>query len=113
MALASAFNDPRFPPLRPEELKDVEIEISVLSPPVPVKDISEIKIGRDGLIVSKGWLRGVLLPQVATEYNWDTITFLKHTCIKAGLYPDAWKEPDTVIERFEAEVFSESDLGLI
>lgn len=113
MAIASAFEDPRFPPLRPEELKEVEIEISVLTPPVPVKDISEIKVGRDGLLISKGWHRGVLLPQVAIEHNWDRITFLRHTCIKAGLHSDAWKEEDTLIERFEALVFSESEFGLV
>jgi len=108
MAIASGWEDPRFPPLDESELKDIEIEISVLSPLRPAKP-EEIEVGKHGIYITKGFYRGVLLPQVATEYGWDRETFLAQTCIKAGLNPDAWKEPDTKIEIFSADVFSEKD----
>ena len=106
-AIAAATEDPRFPPLRVRELDGLEIEISVLTPIVPVRDVGEIEVGRDGLIVSQGGRRGLLLPQVATEQGWDRDTFLAHTCLKAGLRPDAWKT-GAYIARFQAEVFSEA-----
>jgi AmmeMemoRadiSam system protein A len=108
-AVSAAFEDPRFPPVQKQELGALEIEISVLSPPIAVGDVSEIVVGRDGLIVSDGYHRGLLLPQVATEYNWDIETFLSHTCMKAGLKPDAWRS-GLSIQRFEAQVFNESEL---
>jgi AmmeMemoRadiSam system protein A len=107
MAAAAAFHDPRFSPLRQEELADLDIEISVLSPMRQIKNIEEIEVGKHGLYIVKGLDRGLLLPQVATQYNWDRLTFLRQTCGKACLNQDAWKEPDTRIFVFTAEVFSE------
>ncbi|MCE5252194.1 AmmeMemoRadiSam system protein B [bacterium] len=105
MAKAAALEDPRFPPVKPDELPRIEFEISVLTPIRKITDINEIQVGRDGIIISRGYNRGLLLPQVATEYGWDRKTFLEHTCLKAGLPKDAWKESGTVIEMFSAEVF--------
>ena len=105
MARAAALEDPRFPNVDPGELESIEFEISVLTPIRKIDNIEEIVVGRDGIIISKGWNRGLLLPQVATEYGWDRITFLEHTCNKAGLSKDAWKDDDTTIEMFSAEVF--------
>ena len=85
----------------------LELEISVMGPIVPVKDINDIEVGRDGLIVSRGRNAGLLLPQVATEYGWDRQTFLDQTCIKAGLEKGAWRSEQTRIEKFAAEVFGE------
>jgi uncharacterized protein len=113
MAKASAFRDPRFAPLSKNEYDNIDIEISVLSPIEQVKEISEIVVGRDGLIISNGRRSGLLLPQVATENNWDLQQFLEHTCYKAGLQPDAWKQKDTKIEKFSAQVFGEKEMGLI
>jgi len=109
MAISAAFNDPRFPSLNREEFQFTEIEISVLTPKEKVKDISEIHIGRDGIIVKKGNREGLLLPQVASEYGWDTISFLEQTCRKAGLHSQAWKESGTEIFSFSALIFGESD----
>ena len=95
MAIAAAFNDPRFPPLRQEELAGLDLEISVLSPMRQIKNIEEIEVGRDGIYLEQGPYRGLLLPQVATEYGWDRRTFLKQTSVKAGLPPDAWEAPNT------------------
>jgi AmmeMemoRadiSam system protein A len=108
MAAAAAFHDPRFKPLRPEELADLEIEISVLSPMKLIKSTDEIEVGRDGLYVVQGFCRGLLLPQVAKEYKWDRLAFLQQTCCKAGLAPDAWKDSSTKIYSFTADVFAES-----
>ena len=113
MSVASAFRDPRFPPLTLKEYENIDIEISVLSPIEEVTGISDIVIGRDGLIISSGGRSGLLLPQVATENNWDLPTFLEHTCFKAGLPGDAWKWKDTKIEKFSAQVFGEKEMGLI
>ncbi|MCL2155958.1 MAG: AmmeMemoRadiSam system protein A [Leptospirales bacterium] len=110
MALASAFKDPRFPSLNREEYKKIDIEISVLSPIERVNDINDIVVGRDGIIITKGFNRGLLLPQVATEQGWDRDTFLTHTCYKAGLPGDSWKKSDVIIEKFSAQVFSENEL---
>ncbi len=107
MALAAAFDDPRFPPLRQDEFKNVAIEISVLSPLKKIKDINEIEIGIHGLYITRGFYSGLLLPQVATEYGWDRLLFLQETCHKAGLQTDAWKEKDTNIFIFSAEVIDE------
>ena len=107
MAVAAATRDPRFPPVTPGELQQVDIEISVLTPPRRVADSSEVTVGEHGVVVSRGYQRGVLLPQVATENGWDRQTFLEHTCLKAGLPSHAWKEEGTVIEVFTAQVFGE------
>lgn len=113
MAKSSAFQDPRFPPLRMEEYGKMDIEISVLSPIEPVMDVrKDIKVGRDGLIISSGFRSGLLLPQVATEQKWDLIKFLENTCYKAGLPGDAWKNQGTKIEKFSAQVFGEKELGI-
>jgi len=100
--------DWRFNPVTPDELKDIEIEISVLSPPVPVKSYKEIEIGKHGIILKKGIHQAVFLPQVAPEQGWDLATTLSHLAMKAGLPPDAWKE-GCKFEVFTAIVFSESD----
>jgi AmmeMemoRadiSam system protein B/AmmeMemoRadiSam system protein A len=105
MAQAAAFDDPRFPPLSKEELEEVDLEISVLSPLRLVEDIKEIEVGKHGLYVERGYRSGLLLPQVAVEYGWDVPTFLEQTCLKAGLPPQAWKDKETKIYLFSAEVF--------
>ena len=105
-AVAAATADPRFPPLTPDELQQIDIEISLLGPLEPIGGPAEVEIGRHGLVVELGWHRGLLLPQVATELHWNAETFLAHTCHKAGLPRDAWKTGARVW-RFEAEVFGE------
>jgi len=105
MAEAAAFQDPRFPPLTKQELKDLSIEISALTPFRQIQDIKEIQVGKHGLMIERGFNAGLLLPQVATEYGWDTLTFLEHTCQKAGLPKDAWKDKKTKIQVFSAEIF--------
>ncbi|MEA2064162.1 MAG: AmmeMemoRadiSam system protein B, partial [Gemmatimonadota bacterium] len=109
MAMAAAVKDTRFPPVSPGELDRLELEISVMSPIFEVTDPETIVVGRDGLIIGRGPYRGLLLPQVASEYGWDRETFLAQTCRKAGLPPDAWKQEGTRIEAFSAEVFGERD----
>jgi AmmeMemoRadiSam system protein A len=106
MAIAAATKDPRFYPLARPELDDLTIEISVLSPLKKIDAITEITVGVHGLYIEKNVNRGVLLPQVATEYGWDRETFLAQTCLKAGLHEDAWKENAT-ISIFSALVFGE------
>jgi len=105
LAKAAAFEDNRFMPLAEEEMPFLSVEITILGDPVPVKNLGEIVIGRDGLIVEKGYHRGLLLPQVAEEYNWDVETFLQHTCLKAGLPPDEWRKGGVTIYKFEGVVF--------
>ena len=109
MAIAAATEDPRFPNVTPEEMDQIDIEISVLTPMKRVKDVSEIEVGTHGILMRQGMYQGVLLPQVATEWNWEREEFLEHTCEKAGLPIDAWKDPATSIEIFSAEVFGERD----
>src|ERR1051326_1030204 len=106
-AINAAFRDPRFYPLRPGELDNIKIEISVMGPVEPVKAIEDIMVGRDGLIISRGPNAGLLVPQVATDYGWDRDTFLCQTCVKAGLPPNAWKSREARIEKFSAEVSGE------
>lgn len=106
-AKAAALSDPRFAPVVSDELREIEIEISVLSAPEDVTP-NEIEPGRHGLIVSRGTQRGLLLPQVAAEYGWTAQRFLEETCIKGGMKPDVWKSDATRIQAFSAEVFSES-----
>ena len=107
MAQASASKDPRFYPLKEEDLTNFNLEISVLSPLRKVESIEEIEVGTHGIYIEKSFYRGVLLPQVATEHNWDRQTFLKQTCIKAGLPTDAWEAEDAEIYVFSAQVFGE------
>jgi len=90
-AAAAASADPRFPPVMPDELPHLRVEVSVLSPLRSIADLQEIRIGIHGLFVSQTGRHGLLLPQVATEFGWDRETFLRQTCLKAGLPGDAWK----------------------
>jgi AmmeMemoRadiSam system protein A len=109
MAIASAFEDPRFPSLKEDELKDIDIEISVLSEPQKINDPNIIEMGKHGVIVRSGFRSGVFLPQVATETGWDRDTFMSNLCShKAGLPADAWKKKGVDIYIFTAEVFSEN-----
>jgi AmmeMemoRadiSam system protein A len=105
-AVAAAFRDPRFEPLTREELDDVRIEISALTPMTPGSP-DDVVVGRDGILIERGRSRGLLLPQVAVEYGWDTETFLDATCRKAGLEGGSWRDPGTRISTFSAEVFGE------
>ena len=106
LAAEVSCEDPRFRPLAVDELPDVTIDLSLLTPPEVVTDFSTIVIGRDGLIVERGRRRGLLLPQVATEHGWDVTMFLSQTCVKARLPADAWRNGARVL-RFQAEVFGE------
>lgn len=111
-AIAAATNDPRFPPVTADELDRITFEVTVLTPPVeldvePSKLPSSIKVGRDGLIVKQGPYSGLLLPQVPVEYGWSEQEFLSHTCQKAGLPKDCWKEERTRVFSFEGIIFKE------
>jgi AmmeMemoRadiSam system protein A len=108
IAIRSAFDDPRFPPLTRNELEQIDIEISILSPLKRIQSIEEIEAGKHGLVVELLNHRGLLLPQVAVEYQWDRKQFLRYTCLKAGLPEDAWENPDVVIFIFTADTFSET-----
>ncbi len=107
MTIAASSHDPRFPAVDLSELKDIRIEISVLSPMKRVRDAAEVKIGQHGLYITKGENAGLLLPQVATSNSWGREEFLNQTCVKAGLPSSAWKEKDTQIYLFSAQIFSE------
>ena len=106
-ATLAALRDPRFRPVSASELKELEYEISVLSPMRRVIDPNAITVGRDGLLLRNSDHEGLLLPQVAVEQKWDRVRFLRETCIKAGMPPDCWQNDDTDIFRFTAEVFGE------
>jgi len=113
-AVLAAAHDPRFPPVKPEEVEGLEIELSILTPPQAVpaaQAVEKIVPGIHGIIVCRGALRGLLLPQVAAEQGWGAQRFLEETCRKAGLPLDAWRDPEARIELFTAEVFSEADYG--
>lgn len=105
MAEAAAFRDPRFSPVTSQELDDLEIEISVLTPLRQIKDVNEIQVGKHGIYISKGYRSGVLLPQVATEQGWDRQRFLEHTCLKAGLPANTWRDAETEVYIFSADIF--------
>ncbi len=107
IAIQSATADPRFPAVGYDEMKEISIEVSVLTVPKKV-DAKDVVLGRDGVIVKKGYRQGVFLPQVADETGWSKEDFMSNLCLhKAGLSPDSWKHPDTEIYTFQAEVFSE------
>jgi AmmeMemoRadiSam system protein A len=106
-AAAAALRDPRFPPVRPAELPELKLEISALTPLVPVEDTDDIQVGTHGLMVCLGPNRGLLLPQVPEEYGWEREEFLSQTCRKAGLGPGDWKNDAAQMFSFEAEVFGE------
>jgi uncharacterized protein (TIGR00296 family) len=109
----SATRDPRFPPLEEKELNNIIIEVTILTKPElieinqPEDYLSKIEIGRDGLIVEQGFFKGLLLPQVPIEQGWNKEEFLSHTCMKAGLIPDAWFDKNTKISKFSGQVFTE------
>jgi AmmeMemoRadiSam system protein A len=107
MAVAAASEDPRFSPIDARDVADLQVAISALGPTGPIADPRKVEIGRQGLLVSRGFHRGTLLPKVAVEHGWGPEEFLKHTCLKAGLPPGAWEEPDVTVEVFDAEEFGE------
>ncbi|MCP4400713.1 MAG: AmmeMemoRadiSam system protein A [bacterium] len=109
MALAASTQDPRFPPVTEDELEALQLEISVMSPLRKVDSPDEVQPGVHGILMRRGSRSGLLLPQVATERDWDRQTFLEHTCLKAGLLPNEWQDPETDIYVFSAQVFKESD----
>ena len=112
-AVAAATEDPRFPAVTTKELDDITFEVTVLTPPMeidvsdPIEYLSKIKIGRDGLIIRHSFSSGLLLPQVPVEYGWNAEEFLQHTCEKAGLARDTWKNESVKIEKFEGIIFKE------
>jgi len=112
-AIAAATEDPRFPSVKTNELNDIVFEVTVLTPPVeidvsdPMEYLKKIKVGRDGLIIRHSFSSGLLLPQVPVEYGWNVEEFLQHTCEKAGLERDTWKNEDVKIEKFEGIIFKE------
>jgi len=109
MAVGAAFEDPRCPPLRTDEVPRTDIELSILSP-LEVVDASAVDVGKHGLLISQGRARGTLLPQVATQFEWTREEFLSQTCQKGGMDAAAWQQDDCVIQVFEADVFSESQM---
>lgn len=109
-AKSAALEDPRFSPVRTDELPGIEIELSVLSTP-EIISLDQIETGKHGLMVSNGSQRGVLLPQVARQFGWTAMRFLEETCLKAGLDREAWKDPETRVQAFTAELLSEKSLG--
>lgn len=110
VTVAAARDDPRFTPLIPEELPVVRIQISVLTEPQKLQPVlpQRIVVGRDGLLVRRREASAILLPQVAPEQRWGPDAFLAAACRKAGLAPDAWREPDTEVFTFQADVFGET-----
>lgn len=111
-ALSAAFEDPRFPPVRAEEMERIRISVTILSEPErlncrPEERPERIEIGKHGIIVRRGIFQGLLLPQVAVEYGWDPETFLAQTCLKAGLPPESWLDDETEVLIFTGEIFEE------
>ena len=107
MTQAAALEDPRFPLVSSEELNDIEIEISALTPLREIEDVNEIVVGKHGIYIKQGWHTGILLPQVATDWKWNRTEFLEHTCRKANLSTNAWKKAETHIYIFSAQIFNE------
>ena len=109
MAVSAATADPRFPPVAPEELCELRIEISVLSEPMRVDppDAARVQPGRDGVIVRRSGRQGLLLPQVATEFDWGPEALLAAACRKAGLAAEAWREAESELYVFQADIFGE------
>ena len=116
-AIAAATEDPRFSPVKINELNEIVFEVTVLTPPVeitvtdPMEYLEKIKVGRDGLIIRNSFSSGLLLPQVPVEYGWNVEEFLQHTCEKAGLEKDTWKNEKVKIEKFEGIVYKEKTNG--
>ena len=111
VAVKAAIEDSRFMPVTLPELDKIIIEISILSPLEELKDIETVEIGKHGLVIDAGYRRGLLLPQVAVEYNWNREQFLKHTALKASLPPDAWKQKGIKLFTFTVEKFDESEFA--
>ena len=111
MAANAASEDPRFEPVHVEEIEELEVHVTALDPRRPMRHPEELEIGRHGVVVQLGWHRGTLLPRVAVDHGWDRVTFLERTCLKAGLPPHAWQDPEAVVELFSAEELGE-DNGL-
>jgi AmmeMemoRadiSam system protein A len=107
MAVAAATEDPRFQPVEASELDDLSLSISILSPLRRIAGPQDVQVGRDGVVVQLGWHRGTLLPSVATEQGWDAEQLVRHTCLKAGLWPEAWTDPAAALEAFSAEEIAE------
>lgn len=112
MTVAAASRDTRFESIPEEEVPDIAIEVSVLGGRKPIRGPSEIEIGTHGLCITKGLVRGLLLPQVATEHGWDAAAFLERVCAKAGLPTGAWQDDDASVEVFTAQVFDESQFSV-
>ena len=116
-AIAAATEDPRFSPVKTNELNNIVFEVTVLTPPVeitvtdPMEYLEKIKVGRDGLIIRNSFSSGLLLPQVPVEYGWNVEEFLQHTCEKAGLEKHAWKNEKVKIEKLEGIVYKEGTNG--
>lgn len=110
-AIDAATDDPRFPPVRESELEEITVEVSILTPPEPLDtvDPDHITVGQDGLIVQRNGRSGLLLPQVPVDQKWDAETFLERTCKKAGLQGGCWKQPESTVYRFRAQVFEETE----
>lgn len=109
-AVSAALSDFRFPPVEPAELPEIQVEISVMGPLLPISP-GDVRVGVHGLLVERGGRRGLLLPQVAAEHHWDRETFLRQVCVKAGLLEEAWQLPDTRFFAFTAQVFAQSPAG--
>lgn len=113
VAISAAIQDPRFPPVTSEELGKLHVEVSVLTKPEiiqvdkPSEYLEKIEVGEDGLIVEKDFNKGLLLPQVPVEWQWDVEEFLSNTCMKAGLNVDCWLDPEVKIYRFKSQIFEE------
>lgn len=115
-AINAGSRDPRFPRVRKEELGRIEVEVTILTQPEPYTEPRKmlpelVQIGRDGLIVTRGPYTGLLLPQVAPEWGFDSMEFLSQTCVKAGLPADAWLDEDTEVQHFQAQIFAEAGPG--
>jgi AmmeMemoRadiSam system protein A len=109
-AVSAAQSDFRFPPVEPGELAQIAVEISVMGPLTPITP-DRVEVGVHGLLIVRGHRRGLLLPQVASEHQWNRETFLQQVCLKAGLHADAWRLPDTELFAFTAQVFAQSPPG--
>lgn len=112
LAVEASAHDPRFAPVRPREIEEVDVEVSVLGLLERIKGPAEVEIGTHGLFIRSAGRSGLLLPQVATEHAWDAAKFLEQTCWKAGLPPDEWQDPKAELYRFGAAVFAEKAMGL-
>lgn len=114
-AKSAAFNDSRFPPVQRHEMDGLTIEVSILTPTKclelddRIRLPNHVQVGRDGLIIERGWNKGLLLPQVAVEWGWDSVEFLDQCCVKAGISKGSWMRPDTKVYTFQAILFKENE----